>query len=198
MPPRPLSTADRLRRQTVGVTESDEERIARLKAELDALERRYAEAEATRGGRSAATARRGPISLIAVCLGVALAVGSVAAIDLRRLQSPTGAALAWTGAAVFGNCTAYRDLSLTTPADARPPEEQCEALQARTEVAREQADDVQIEVLQVEQDGGTATATIVVTRPEEPAVEVPLTLRRVDDGWVVLLTDEVCAAVGCA
>ena len=180
------------------VTESDDQRIARLKAELDALVRRYAEAEATRGGRSAATARRGPISLIAVCLGVALVVGVVAAVDLRRLQSPSGAALAWTGAAVFGNCAAYRDLSLATPPDVRTAEEQCAVLQERTEQAREQADDVQIEVVRVQQDGGTATATVRVTRPAERAAEVPLSLRRVDDGWVVLLTDEVCAAVGCA
>lgn len=180
------------------MTESDEQRIARLKAELDALERRYAEAEATRSGRSAATARRGPISLIAVCLGVALAVGAVAAVDLRRLQSPTGAALAWSGAAVFGNCTAYRELSLITPADVRTAEAQCQALQERTEAAREQADDVQIEVVEVEQDGDAATATVRVTRPEEPVAEVPLTLRRVDDGWVVLLTDEACEEIGCA
>lgn len=180
------------------MTESDEQRIARLKAELDELERRYAEAEATRGGRSAATARRGPVSLIAVCLGVALAVGVVAAIDLRRLQSPTGAALAWTGAAVFGNCTAYRELSLMTPVDARTPEAQCDALRERTELGREQADDVQIEVVAVEQDGDAATATVRLTRPEQPVAEVSLTLRRVDEGWVVLLTDEVCAEIGCA
>jgi len=182
----------------VAVTESDEQRLARLRAELDAVERRYAEAEATRGGRSAATARRGPISLIAVCLGVALAVGTVAAVDLRRLQSPTGAALAWTAAAVFGNCTAYRELSLRTPADIRTAEQQCAALQDRTAAAREQADDVQIEVVEVEQDDGAATATVRLTRPARPVAQVPLTLRRVDDGWVVLLTDEVCAEIGCA
>jgi hypothetical protein len=180
------------------VTESDEERIARLKAELDDLERRYAEAEATKSGRSAATARRGPISLIAVLLGVSLAVGTVAAIDLRRLQSPTGAALAWTGAAVFGNCTAYRELSLATPPDTASAQEQCDALRARTEPAREQGDDVQIEVLEIEEDGETAEALVRVGRPEEPVVDVRMPLQRVDEGWLVLLTDEVCAAIGCA
>jgi len=34
-----------------------------------------------------------------------LAVGVVAAVDLRRLQTPHGTALAWTGAAIFGDCT---------------------------------------------------------------------------------------------
>ena len=180
------------------MTESDEQRIARLEAELDALERRYAEAEATRGGRSAATARRGPISLIAVCLGVSLAVGVVAAVDLRRLQSPPGAALAWTGAAVFGNCTAYRELSLRTPADVRDPEEQCADLQRLTAPAREEADDIGVEVVEVEQDGDEAVATVRVARPEEPVIEVPLPLRKVDDRWLVLLTDEVCDQIGCA
>lgn len=180
------------------VTESDEQRIVRLRAELDALEGRYAAAEARKGDRTRATARRGPISLIAVCLGVALAVGIVAAVDLRRLQSPTGTALAWTGAAVFGNCTAYRDLSLTTPADARDPDEQCQALLRLTEPFRERAGDVEIEVVDVEQDGDRAVATVRLARPDRRTTDVPLPLRRVDDGWVVLLTDDVCDAVGCA
>jgi len=49
-------------------------------------------------------------------LALTLAVGTIAAIDLRRLQTPRGTALAWTGAAVFGDCTAYLALSVPDPA----------------------------------------------------------------------------------
>jgi hypothetical protein len=180
------------------VTESDEQRIARLQAELAVLEGRYAEAEQRRGGRSAATARRGPVSLIAVCLGVALSVGTVAAVDLRRLQTPTGAALGWTGAAVFGDCTAYRELSLPRTGDRRDADELCRDLRASTEVNRERAGEVAIEVTSVQQDGDEAVATVRLERPLQRPADVPLPLRRADDGWAVLLSDEVCEVVGCA
>lgn len=179
------------------MSETDQQRLARLRAELADVERRYAEAELTRSGRSAATARRGPVSLIAVLLGVALAVGVVAAIDLRRLQTPTGAALGWTAAAVFGDCTAYLELSV--PAAGQPPEaELCAALRAATQGNRDGAADVAIEVVAVRQDGPQATATVRLQRPGRPGTEVPLPLHRTDDGWAVLLTDDVCAEVGCA
>jgi len=56
--------------------------------------------------------RRGPEVLVGV---LALGVGVVAAVDLRRLMTPTGTALAWTGAAVFGDGTAYERLSVAEP-----------------------------------------------------------------------------------
>jgi hypothetical protein len=179
------------------VSESDEQRIARLQAELAELERRYAAAEETRSGRTAASARRGPISLIGVCLGVALAVGVVAAVDLRRLQTPTGTALAWTGAAVFGDCTAYRELSLT-PTGPPDAETQCRQLRQATETNRERAGEVEIEVTAVEEGEQDASASVRLQRPQRGAVQVEVPMRRVDDGWVVLLTDELCAKVGCA
>ena len=180
------------------MSETDEQRIARLQAELAELEGRYADAEQTRSGRTAASARRGPVSLIAVCLGVALSVGVVAAIDLRRLQTPTGAALGWTGAAVFGDCTAYRELSLPRPGDSRDADQQCLALRATTEQNRQRAGAVEVEVTEVQQDGAQAVATVRLVRPLQRRVDVDLSLRRVDDSWVVVLTDEVCDAVGCA
>jgi hypothetical protein len=180
------------------VEESVEKRIARLYAEAEELERRYADAEGSRSGRSAATAKRGPISLIAVLLGVALAVGVVAAIDLRRLNTPTGTALAWTSAAVFGECTRYLDLSRPADTAEDNPDEQCRALQQRTEPARESAGEVEIEVTAVEQDGDEAVATLRLARPERRTVTVPLPLRRSGDGWVVLRDEQVCAEIGCA
>lgn len=184
-------------RQTVPVTETDEQRLARLRAELADVERRYAEAEGTRADRSATTARRGPVSLIAVCLGVALVVGVVAAVDLRRLQTPAGTALAWTGAAVFGDCTAYRELLLVTPAG-DDPDAVCLALREATVDNREQAGEVGIEVVAVEQDGDAAVATVRLDRPDEPISEVDVPLRRTGDDWQVVLTDEVCAELFCA
>jgi hypothetical protein len=181
----------------VRVAETDEQRIARLQAELAELERRYAEAEERKSGRSAATARRGPISLIAVCLGVALSVGVVAAIDLRRLQTPTGTALAWTGAAVFGDCTAYRELSAET-GDEPDADARCRTLREATELNRAEAGRVAIEVVEVAEDGDRARATVVLQRPERDEVEVEVPMRRTGDGWQVELTDEVCDAVGCA
>lgn len=179
------------------MTESAEQRIGRLKAELAELEGRYAAAEARQGHRTAASARRGPISLIAVCLGLALAVGAVAAIDLRRLQTPAGAARAWTGATVFGDCTAFRELSSPVGTEPRAADEVCRALRTVTEQNRRRAAEVEIEVLDVAQDGDGAEVRLRLDRPLQRVVEVPLQLRRTGDDWRVLLTAEACGAVGC-
>lgn len=118
----------------------------------------------------------------------------MAAIDLRRLQSPRGTALAWTGAAVFGDCTAYQRLSIVD--DERSEQEVCRALRARTEPARQQAGRVGIDVRSVEQRGRSATVGVELRRGDQ-VVRVELPLRRKGDGWGVVLTDEVCDVVGC-
>ena len=140
--------------------------------------------------------RRGPVSLVAVCLGVALVVGVVAAVDLRRLQTPRGTALAWTGAAVFGDCTAYRELSLT-PDDAAPDDERCLELRRQTEDARSRAGEVSIELLSVQEGSDRAEAVVRVRRPREPEREVTLDLRPRGDGWAVVLSQETCAVLAC-
>lgn len=143
----------------------------------------------------AKTVRRGPVSLIAVGLGVALVVGVVAAIDLRRLQTPGGTALAWAGAALFGNCTSYRDLSADGE-DGRPDDERCLELRRLTEENRERAGDVDVELLDVQERGDSATAQVRVTLPAGTR-DVALELRRGDGDWAVVLTDEVCAVLPC-
>ena len=59
-----------------------------------------------------------------------LAVGVTAAVDLRRLHTPRGAALAWTEAATFGDCRAF--LALSDPddptAERRTDDEICRSL----------------------------------------------------------------------
>ena len=127
---------------------------------------------------------------------LSLAVGTVAAIDLRRLQTPRGTALAWTGAAVFGDCTAYDRLSIAPASERRSDAAVCRALRARTEDARTAAAGIGIELQSVEQRGREATAVVVIRRDEqETPVELPL--RRKGDGWGVVLTTEVCRKVGC-
>jgi hypothetical protein len=178
------------------VTETDEQRIERLRAELEDLERRYADAELKGSGRTAASARRGPVSLIAVLLGVALAVGVVAAVDLRRLQTPTGAVLGWTGAAVFGDCTAYRELSVPEP-DEPAADAQCRALRSATERNRDRAGEVELEVVALEEIGDDAVATVRLVRPGQGQRRFDVPLRRTGDGWAVRRTEAVCAVVTC-
>lgn len=158
----------------------------------DAVERRYAELERSLEPQRARSIARGPIGLIGVCVALSLAVGTVAAVDLRRLQTPRGTALAWTGAAVFGDCTAYERLSFGD-FDQRT----CRDLLNSTEQARQDSSQYGVDVLSVEQRGREATVEVQVRTPDgTERIELPL--RRKGDGWGVELTDEVCNAVGCA
>jgi hypothetical protein len=119
----------------------------------------------------------------------------VAAVDLRRLQTPRGTALAWTGAAVFGDCTAYERLSIVE--EDRSDEQVCRELRSSTEQAREESGRIGIEVLAVQQREREATVEVELRRGDDTD-RVVLPLRRKGDGWGVLLTDEVCEAIGCA
>lgn len=156
------------------------------------VEQRYAELERSLGPQKARSIARGPIGLIGVCVALSLAVGTVAAVDLRRLQTPRGTALAWTGAAVFGDCTAYARLSFGDF-----DERTCRDLLAATEPARQGSSQYGIDVVTVEQRGREATVEVEVRTPEGTE-RVDLPLRRKGDGWAVELTDEVCDVVGCA
>ena len=158
----------------------------------DAVEQRYAELERSLEPQKARRVARGPIGLIGVCVVLSLAVGTVAAIDLRRLQTPRGTALGWTSAAVFGDCTAYQRLSFGDF-----DERTCRDLLASTEEARQGSSQYGIDVLSVEQRGREATVGVEVRTPDSTR-RVDLPLRRKGDGWAVELTDEVCEAVGCA
>ena len=161
------------------------------------VEQRYAELERSLEPQKARSIARGPIGLIGVLIALSLAVGAVAVVDLRRLQTPRGTALAWTGAAVFGDCTAYSRLSIAEQRDDRSDAAVCRDLRRETEQARATAAQIGIDVVSVEQRGRQATVEVQVRRPTgQRTVELPL--RRKGDGWAVVLTDEVCRAVGCA
>lgn len=156
------------------------------------LERLYARAEEKNEQRKTATVRRGPIGLVAVCIGVALAVGVTAAVDLRRLNTPRGTAEAWVGAAVFGECTTYRRLSFPEFEGDQP----CRELRDVTEDARERPDEVALEVLEVLQDGDAAVASVRVGRDDDER-DVVVSLRRVDGDWRVWRNETTCASFAC-
>ena len=122
-------------------------------------------------------------------------------VDLRRLMTPRGTALAWTGAAVFGDCTAYEALSTAAPSgptDLRKERQRCLDLRRHTAPSREQAARIGIDLETAEQQSKRqATAQMRITRPEGVRV-VLLRLQRKGDGWAVLRTEETCSAVGCA
>jgi hypothetical protein len=161
------------------------------------VEQRYRELESSLAPARERSVARGPIGLIAVLLVLCLGVGVVAAIDLRRLHTPRGTAMAWTSAAVFGDCTAYERLSLPAEDDSRDGDQRCRELRRATEQAREQPDEVGLEVVSVQERGREATVEVRLRRGDRER-SVTLPLRRKGDGWAVLLTDEVCRAVGCA
>jgi hypothetical protein len=162
------------------------------------LSRRFAQLETSLEPQRQLSVARGPIGLIGVLAVLCLAVGVVAAIDLRRLQTPEGAALSWTGAAVFGDCTAFQERSVPVPGrpDPRSAAERCDDLQEQTQPAREESARYSIEVLSVQEREGAATVRIRIGRPDDTST-VDLLLEERDEGWVVLRTAEACRAVRC-
>lgn len=162
------------------------------------LEQAYARAEEKLDGYYATRRRRGPPILLGTLLALTLAVGLVAAVDLRRLQTPSGTALAWTGATVFGDCTAFLDLSTPDAAapDRRTDDELCAALRQRSSVNRDTAAQIAIDLQEVRQVGAEATAVLSVRRPGR-SDDVTLTMRRRGGGWVVVRTPGACLALGC-
>lgn len=159
-----------------------------------AAEQRYRAQEAAVERRRTATVRRGPVGLIAVCLLVSLGVGTVAAVDLRRLQTPRGAALAWTGALLFGDCTGYDRLTAGPTGDAAA---RCLALRRTSAAARERPAQVGFEVLRVEPAGDRAAVVMRVREPGRPAADVPLRLERHGQRWLVAADSATCALLPC-
>ena len=126
--------------------------------------------------------RRTPAVVIAVVGLLVLAVALTAAVDLRRLQTPRGAALAWTEAAVFGNCHAYLSLS-RAGTDQRPDNEVCAELRRVTAQARSHTEQYSFRVLSVHRRGRTATVRIELRQPQG-VTSVDLQLVRQGHRWV--------------
>ncbi len=150
---------------------------------------RRRQAEDALQARTDRRVERTPYVVVGVLAGLVLLVGATLAVDLRRLDTPRGAALSWTEAAVFGDCTRFRLLS-AQPAgrvETRSAEEVCAALRARTSDGRL----ARVRLV----DARPGSAYVVVERPDG---QVPARLTLVDDGrWRVVLDDAACATVGC-
>lgn len=162
------------------------------------LEERYREAEARAEVQRRRRLRRQPWILIALTDVLILATAVTAAVDLRRLDTPGGVALAWTQAAVFGDCEDYRTYSVPDDpaADRRTSEQLCRDLRAATEDARAQSLTIGIVRGRVATTGDAATVELTVTRQAEPT-SVLLSLERRGGTWRVLRNVEACR-LGCA
>jgi hypothetical protein len=161
-------------------------------------EQRWATAERTLDVQAAQRMRRTPGVVIAILLLLTLAVGVTAAVDLRRLHTPRGAALAWTEAATFGNCHAF--LALSRPdvptAERRTDAEICRSLRASTAKARNDVTRIALTAKSVEQHGGTAVAVIEVRGPQG-TLDVRLDLVRHGDEWLVVRRSASCDDISC-
>jgi hypothetical protein len=162
------------------------------------IEQRYALAEQKLDVQKARRLRRTPGVLIAVLAGLVLLVGLTAAVDLRRLQTPRGAALAWISAATLGECRGY--LTLSRPVDPlterRTDDEICRALRARTADARNRGAGLSLSPLTVERSGRSAAVALRV-KSATTSYDVRLALVREGATWRVLRDETTCAAVGC-
>lgn len=161
-------------------------------------EERWAAAEMALRAQSARRARRTPAMAIGITAVLVLAVGLTAVVDLRRLHTPGGTALAWTQAAVFGDCRAF--LSLSLPADRsgerRTEDEICRDLRAATAPARVDSTRLTVRVLSVQQEGGQAVARVEVRGPEVTRTTALRLVRR-GEGWLVVRRVGACGTAGC-
>jgi hypothetical protein len=161
-------------------------------------DQRWATAELSLDVQSARRIRRTPGVVIAIIALLTLAVGVTAAVDLRRLHTPRGAALAWTEAATFGNCRAF--LALSEPgepaAERRTDDEICRSLRAATEQARGDVTRIKITPRSVQQRGRTAVVVISVSGPDGTR-ELHLDLVHRGDAWLVVRGPGACADAGC-
>ncbi|MDT7572496.1 MAG: hypothetical protein QOE05_2670 [Actinomycetota bacterium] len=161
-------------------------------------EQRWATAERSLDVQSARRIRRTPGVVIAILLLLTLAVGITAAVDLRRLQTPRGAALAWTEAAVFGNCRAFLALSQVDDptVERRTDDEICRALRAATARARNDVTRISITPKSVVQQGRSADVLVQVRDPDG-VHEVRLHLVHRGDDWLVVRSAGACGDVTC-
>lgn len=153
-------------------------------------EQRWAVAERTLDVQAARRVRRTPGVVVGVTGLLVLAVAVTAAVDLQRLKTPRGAALAWAQAAAFGDCRAYRVLS--TPA----PGLSCRELRDATADARAHPADVALRAVSVRAYGATADVTVEV-RDHGGSRTVALHLVRRHGDWLVRTPPGGCPALRC-
>jgi hypothetical protein len=144
-------------------------------------------------------ARRQRVLLLLVVDALVLAIGTVAAIDLRRLATPGGTALRWVQAAVFGDCDDYLEFSVPSsdPAETRSRSELCKDLNAATKDARDHQLSIGLHLGPVMKGPKEALASVTLTRDGTPT-QLDVHLVRRDAHWRVLRDTVTCSSVGCA
>ncbi len=163
------------------------------------VEDRWREAELEAEVKRRRKAKRQPLLLIGLVNALVVAVAATAVVDLRRLATPQGTALAWTQAVVFGDCGDYLRLSVpdATAADRRTPDQVCADLRQATRAARTNSARIALRPAGATVQGGTATVRIGL---EQTAAKrtVVLDLRRTGGHWRVVRDPQTCGSVGCA
>jgi hypothetical protein len=161
-------------------------------------EQRWKIAERSLDVQAARRIRRTPGVTIGILAGLVLAVGVTAAVDLRRLQTPRGAALAWSEAATFGDCRGFLSLSQVEDplVERRTDEEICRALRAATAQARIDSTRITVLVTSVDQEGPGATVRVEVRGPSGLRTTDLRLVRRGND-WLVLRQAGACGEVTC-
>jgi hypothetical protein len=148
--------------------------------------------------RTARQVRRTPVVVLGLLVVLTFGVGITAAIDLRRLDTPAGAAQGWVTATLSGDCARYRLLSTPDVPEPRDEEQLCADL---TRVARDgltTAVRTRVRVVgEVQQEGPLARVSVELA--PDGGTAVVRELRLVDrDRWRVLRDAAACELVPCA
>ena len=143
--------------------------------------------------------RNQPRILLVVVNTLVLATGLTATLDLRRLATPGGTALAWTQAAVFGDCEDYLRYSVAdrTVPDSRTEDQLCRDLRASTQQARADSVSIGLTLGRVLEQPYGAEVEVTITRAKVPT-RVAMKLVRSDGHWRVVRNALTCSSVGCA
>lgn len=125
-------------------------------------------------------------------------MGTVATVDLRKLQTPGGTAVRWAASAVFGVCGDYLTFSVSDPSvtDSRSRAQRCRDLHAASADARNNVVKTDLVLGRVERHGSSAQVHMVLTRDEEPT-NVTLDLKKVHGQWRVVRDSVTCGSLGC-
>lgn len=148
--------------------------------------------------RTARQVRRTPFVVVGLLVVLTFAVGVTAAIDLRRLDTPAGAAQGWITATLTGDCARYRLLSVPERAEPRSDEEVCADLRRAADEGVREAVRTRVRVVgDAEQEGSSARVEVELARDGGTATVVRL--RLVDgDRWRVVRDAEACRLLRCA
>lgn len=148
--------------------------------------------------RTARQVRRTPWVVLAITILLTLGVGVTAVVDLRRLDTPAGAAQAWVQARLVGDCERYALLSVQAAADVerRSDDELCRALADTARAGIKEAIRTRVRVTAVEQAGNVARVQVELKAEEGPTRSARLLLS--DRGrWQVVRDEAACGLLPC-